>query len=199
MPPGLSRRSIAAVGLVLAAAILAGGFLLVRGPVDSDYFGPDMPTWVRVPATIGDPVYVGVLVLHAQPGDAIELEALGIDGLIGDADVEPMVRILHGETRILGGIAERDLVDKIDLSTYRALSMLRFSEADGSVELAVRVVGTTPIHGFNGLRLRFRLNGAATVLEDWFPMRASICVDSTFAGAVERCRPVAEQMASEGP
>ena len=198
MPLGLSHRSIAAAGLVLAAAILGGAFLLARGAMDSDYFGPNMPTWVRVPATLGDPVYVGVLVLRAQPGDAIELESLGIDGLIGDADVEPMVRILPEETRILGGITESDLGNTIDLSSYGSLP-LRFSEAEGPVELAVRVVGTAPIHGFNGLRLRFRINSSRAVLEDWFPMRASICAGSTFAEAIERCRPIAEQMASQGP
>ena len=198
MPQGFSRRSIAAAGLVLAAAIIGGAFLLARGAVDSDYFGPNMPTWVFVPATLGDPVYVGVLLLRAQPGDAIELDSLGTDGLIGDTSVQPMVRILDGPSRILGAITETDLGDTIDRSSYRSLSMLRFSEADGAVELAVRVVGTTPIHGFDGLRLRFRINGTA-MIEDWFPMRVSICVGSTFPEAVERCRPIAEQMASEGP
>ena len=199
MRQGVSRRSIAAAGLVLVAAILADGFLVARGPADSDYFGPNMPTWVRVPATIGDPVYVGVLVLRAQPGDNVELHSLSVDGLIGDTAVEPMVRILHGPTRILGGIAQSDLGDTIDLSSYGLLPMLQFSESVGLVELAVRVVGSAPVHGFNGLRLRFRINGAAELIEDWFPMRASICTGSTFAEAVERCRPIAEQMASEGP
>lgn len=199
MPCLLRRRPIAAAGLVLAAAVLAGGFLLARGPVDSDYFGPNMPTWVRVPTTIGDPVYVGVLVLRAQPGDAVELDSLLVDGLIADTGVEPMVRILHGETRILGGISESDLGDTIDLSSYGSLPTLRFSETDGPVELAVRVVGTAPVHGFDGLRLRFRIGGAAAVIEDWIPMRASICTGSTFVEAVERCRPIAEQMESEGP
>jgi hypothetical protein len=195
----MRRRSIAAAGLVLAAAILGGAFLLLRGPVDSDYFGPNEPTWVRVPTTIGDPVYVGVLVLRAQAGDLVELESVLVDGLIGDTSVEPMARVLSGPTRILGGIAESDLGDAIDLSTYMPLAMLRFSASDGPVEFAVRVVGTAPVHGFNGLRLRFRINGAAAVLEDWIPMRASICTGSTFAEAVERCRPIAEEMASEGP
>lgn len=190
---------MAAAGLALVAAILGGALLLARGPVDSDYFGPNTPTWVYVPATIGDPVYVGVLLLRAQPGDTIELDSLGVDGLIGDTNVHPMVRMLPEETRILGGITESDLGDTIDLSSYRSLPMPRFSEADGPVELAVRVVGTAPTHGFNGLRLRFRINGAAAVIEDWFPMRASICTGSTFQEAVERCRPIAEQMASDGP
>jgi hypothetical protein len=122
-----------------------------------------------------------------------------VDGLLGDTSVEPMARVLSGPTRMLGGIAESDLGDAIDLSTYLPLAMLRFSRADGPVEFAVRVVGTAPVHGFNGLRLRFRINGAAAVLEDWIPMRASICTGSTFAEAVERCRPIAEEMASEGP
>ena len=99
---------------------------------------------------------------------------------------------------MLGGITESDLGNTIDLSSYGSLP-LRFSEAEGPVELAVRVVGTAPIHGFEGLRLRFRVNGSRAVLEDWFPMRASICAGSTFAEAIERCRPIAEQMASEGP
>lgn len=199
MPLGLYGRSIAAAGLILAAAVLAGDFLLARGQADSDYFGPNMPTWVRVPATIGDPVYVRVLLLRAQPGDAIELDSLLVDGLIGDTRVEPMVRILHGETRILGGITESGLGDTIDLSHYVSMAGLRFSEADGPVEFAVRVVGTAPVHGFNGLRLRFRINDVAAVIEDWVPMRASICAGSTFAEAVERCRPIAMQMESDGP
>ena len=199
MPPGSGRRLIAAAGLVLTAALLAGGFLLARGQVDSDYFGPNMPTWVRVPTTIGDTVYVGVLLLRAQTGDVVELDSLLVDGVIGGATIEPMVRILHGETRILGGITESDLGDSIDLSSYRTLSMLRFLETDGPVELAVRVTGNAPIQGFNGLRLRFRINDDAAVIEDWIPMRASICAGSTFAEAIERCRPIAEMMESEGP
>ena len=40
-----------------------------------------------------------------------------------------MVRVLQDETRILGGIAESDLGDTIDLSSYGPLARLRFSEA----------------------------------------------------------------------
>jgi hypothetical protein len=190
---------IAAAGVVLAAAIVAGAFVLGRGPVDSDYFGPNEPTWVRVPTTIGDPVYVGILVLRAQPGDTIELESVQAEGLLGDTSVEPLARVLSAPTRILGAIAESDLGDTIDLSSYVPSAMLRFSEAGGPVELAVRVVGTTPVHGFNGLRIRFRINGDTALVEDWIPMRASICTGLTFAEAVERCRPIAEQMESERP
>lgn len=194
-----SPRTIAAAGSVLVAAILAGAYILERGPADSDYFGPNMPTWVRVPTTLADPVYVGVLVLHAHSGDAIELDSLVVEGLQGDATIEPMVRILRGETRTLGGIAESDLGETIDLSTYRPLTMLRFAEADGPVEFAVRVVGTTPVHGFNGLRLRFRIEGTASVIEDWIPMRASICTGTTRPEAIERCVPIEQQMRSEQP
>ena len=193
------RRSIAAAGLVLVAAIVAGAFLATRGPVDSDYFGPNEPTWVRVPTTIGDPVYVGILVLHAQPGDVVELDSVLVEGRSGDANIEPIVRILDGPSRILGAIAASHLGETIDLSTYAPFSPLRFSEANGSVELAVRVAGTAPVHGFNGVRLRFMINRATAVTEDWIPMRASICTGSTFAEAVERCRPIAGQMATEGP
>jgi hypothetical protein len=195
----LSRRSVAAAGLVLVAAILGCAFLLLRGPVDSDYFGPNEPTWVRVPAKVGDPVYVGVVVLHAQAGDAVELDSVVVEGRSGDASIEPIVRILHGPSRIVGAIAASDLGDAIDLSTYAPFSPLRFSETAGSVELAVRVVGSDPVHGFNGVRLRFRINGATAVIEDWIPMRASICTGLTLTEAVERCRPIADQMASEGP
>lgn len=193
------RRSIAAAGVILVAAILAGAFLAIRGPVDSDYFGPNEPTWVRVPTTIGDPVYVGLLVLYAQSGDVVELDSVVVEGLSGDPSIEPIVRILDGPSRILGAIAASHLGDTIDLSTYAPFSPLRFSEAAGPVELAVRVAGTAPVHGFNGARLRFRINGAAAVTEDWIPLRASICTGSTFAEAVDRCRPVADQMESEGP
>lgn len=199
MARGPGPRTIAAAGSVLAAAILVGAHLAARGSADSDYFGPNMPTWVRVPTTLGDPVYVGVLVLRPHPGDAVELDSLVVEGLEGDATVEPIVRILRGETKTLGGIAESDLGETIDLSTYRPLTGLRFAEADGPVELAVRVVGTTPVHGFNGLRLRFRLVGQASVLEDWIPMRASICTGTTRPEAVERCLPIEQQMRSEEP
>jgi hypothetical protein len=195
----LSRRSIAAAGFVLVAAILAGRFLLARGLEDSNYFGPNEPTWVRVPTTIGDPVYVGILLLRAHPGDAIELESLEVDGLIGDTMVEPIARVLSGPTRTLGGIAESDLGDTIDLSSYGPIRMLHFAEVDGEVELAVRVEGTAPVHGFDGVRLRFRINGASTLTEDWIPIRASICTALTRDEAVARCKPIADQMESEGP
>jgi hypothetical protein len=195
----LGRRSIAAAGLVLAAAISGGAYLALRGPEDSDYFGPNEPTWVRVPARIDDPVYVGVLVLRARSGDVVELDSVVVEGVSGDATIEPIVRTLRGPSRILGAIAASDLGDAIDLSTYGPFATLRFSEATGPVELAVRVVGTAPVHGFNGVRLRFRVNGGAAVFEDWIPMRASICTGLTFAEAVDRCRPIAEQMSSERP
>jgi hypothetical protein len=191
------RRRTAAAGLVLAAAAIAGGFVIARGPADSDYFGPNEPTWVRVPTTLGDPVYVGVLVLRAQPGDSVELDEMLVEGIQGDATVEPIVRVLRTETRILGGIAESDLGDTIDLASYSPLTALRFAEADGPVELAVRIVGTTPVHGFNGLRLRVRIDGVP--IEDWIPMRASICTGSTRPEAVERCRPIEAQMLSQEP
>jgi len=194
-----SRRTSAVVGSVLAAGILAAAFLGGGGREDSDYFGPNEPTWVRVPTTLGDPVYLGVLVLHARPGDVVELDSLVVEGIEGDATVEPIVRILDGETRILGGIAQSDLGDTIDLSRYVAMATTRFDEADGPVELAIRVVGTTPVHGFNGLRLRIRIDGASSVIEDWIPMRASICTAATRASAVERCRPIEAQMLSAEP
>jgi len=187
VPRGMRRRSIAGAGLALASAILLGAFLLARGPADSDYFGPNEPTWVRVPTTIGDPVYVGILVLRAQPGDAIELESVHVEGRIGDPSIEPIVRILPGPSRILGAIAASDLGDTIDLSTYTTFSTLRFSEAGGPVELAVRVVGSAPLHGFDGVRLRFTINGDSAPIEDWIPLRASICTGRTFAEAVDRC------------
>jgi hypothetical protein len=185
--------------MVLVAAILGGAFLATRAPVDSDYFGPNQPTWVRVPAKLGDPVYVGILVLFARPGDTVELESVAVEGVSGNPSIEPIVRTLAGPSRVLGAIAASDLGDTIDLSTYAPFSRLRFSEGDGSIELAIRVVGTAPVHGFNGVRLRFTVNGAAPVIEDWIPMRASICTGSTSAEAVQRCRPIADQMASEGP
>ena len=194
----MSHRSVAAAGLVLVAA-LAAAFLATRGPMDSDYFGPNEPTWVRVPARIGDPVYVGILVLHAQAGDIVELESVVIEGRSGDASIEPIVRILLGPSRILGAIAESDLRDVIDLSTYAPFAPLRISDAEAPVELAVRVLGTAPVHGFSGVRLRFRIDGDSALIEDWIPMRASVCAGSTVDEAVERCRPIADQMESEGP
>ena len=192
------RKAIAAAGILLVAAILAGAYLEQSSPPDSDYFGPNEPTWVRVPTTLGDPVFVGVLVLHARPGDVIELDSLIVEKLEGDAAITPIARVLKGETQILGGIAASDLGDAIDLSTYVPMAMLRFTEADGAVELAVRVSGSAPIHGFNGLRLRFTIDGARSVVEDRIPMRASICTGASRPEAVERCRPIEEQMRSEG-
>ena len=194
--PGV--RKIAAAGLVLAAAIA----LLARpssgGQPDSDYFGPNAPTWVRVPTTLGDPVYVGVTVLSAGPGDAIRLESLDVERREGDVTIETLVRILHGGTRTLGGIAASQLPHEFDLSTYAAVPGFRFSEADGPVELSLRIAGTTPIHGFDGLWLRFTRNGESAVVADWIPMRASVCTGSTQDQAVERCRPIEDQMRSFG-
>jgi hypothetical protein len=191
-------RTIAAAALGLAAVILAAVALWPRGPTDSDYFGPNMPTWVRVPATLGDPVYVGVLVINALPGDAIQLDSLGVERIEGDASVEAMVRILGDETQTMGGIAASNLPGTFDLSTYRPLPGFRFSDLDGPVEFSLRITGTTPIHGFDGLWLRFARNGNSALSEDWIPMRASICTGATFEDAVERCRPIEGQMHSFG-
>lgn len=198
MPGSRERRVIAAWGIVLTAAILLAAYLVVRGPADSDYFGPNEPTWVRVPTTVGDPVYVGILLLRAHAGDIIELQSIAFAGLLGDTVAEPLVRHIDEPARILGAIAESDLGDTIDLSTYGPLPGLRFSEADGPVELAVRITGTTPVHGFDGLWLRFGISGVDGTVEDWIPMRASVCTGTTRAGAIERCRPVEAEMHSFG-
>jgi hypothetical protein len=197
--PGTRRPlTIAAVGLALAAATLAAVTFVPRAPTDSDYFGPNTPTWVRVPTTLGDPVYVGVLVINALPGDAIELESLAFERVEGDATAEPLLRILGEEAQTLGGIAASNLPATFDLSTYRPLPGFRFTDLDGPVELSVRIEGPTPIHGFDGLWLRFTRKGGSTPVEDWLPMRASICTGTTLDEAVERCRPIESQMHSFG-
>jgi hypothetical protein len=154
--------------------------------------------WVRVPTPIGDPVYVGVLVLNAQPGDSIVLASQAIERREGDATVEPLLRILGDETQTLGGISASELPDSIDLTSYRPLPGFRFTDADGPVEFSVRIEGSTPIHGFDGLWLRFNRNGESNLVEDWIPIRASICSGSTRDQAAERCRPIEDQMHSFG-
>ena len=198
MSPAHRSRTIAAAGLGLAAAVAGLITTWPEGPRDSDYFGPNEPTWVRVPTILGDPVYLGVLVLHALPGDAIVLESLGLDRVEGDASVDAMFRILGDETQTMGGIPASALPDTIDLTTYGSLSGFRFAAADGPVEFSLRISGTSPIHGFDGLWLRFARNGEATIIEDWIPMRATVCTGSTFDQAVERCRPIEAQMHSFG-
>jgi hypothetical protein len=198
MRVGSHRTSIGAAGFALAVLVLGVLALWPRGPTDSDYFGPNMPTWVRVPTTVGDPVYVGVLVLNARAGDVVELASLGIDRTEGDATIEPLVRVLAGETETLGGIAASALPPTIDLSSYSPLLGFRFAEADGPVELSLRVSGAAPIHGFDGLTLRFTRNGADEEVVDRIPMRASVCAGSTFDQAVELCRPIEDQMHSFG-
>ena len=190
-------RAIVAAGLGLAALVVGAFMVWQRGPTDSDYFGPNMPTWVRVPTVIGDPVYVGVLVFNARPGDSIELLALRLERVEGDAAVDPLLRVLHGGTETIGGIAASALPPTIDPSTYDPLPGFRFSDADGPVEFSLRIAGTSPVHGFDGMWLQFRRNGSE-VLEDWIPVRASICSGSTFDQAVERCRPIEDQMHSFG-
>jgi hypothetical protein len=198
VPGPSNRQQIAAAGILLVAAVVLGSYLLTRGPSDSDYFGPNEPTWVRVPTTLGDPVYVGILILRAQPGHTVELEGLVVEGITGDAVVAPMVRHIQEPASVLGGIAESDLGGAIDLSTYGPLAGLRFSPADDPVELAVRITGTTPVHGFDGLRLRFSINDGEATVDDRIPMRASVCTGTTRAEAVESCRPIEAEMRSFG-
>jgi hypothetical protein len=194
----LPGGTIAAATLALVALVLGGLALWPRARLDSDYFGPNMPTWVRVPTVRGDPVYVGVLRLSAQAGDVIELTSLDIERREGDAKVEPMLRILNGRTETLGGIAASALPDTFDLSTYLPLPGFRFADADGPVEFSLRVGGTSALQGFDGLWLGFTRNGDRAILEDWIPMRASICTGSTLEEAVERCRPIEAESHSFG-
>jgi hypothetical protein len=190
--PGI--RPVALLAGALALASIAG-----CGPSDSDYFGPNEPTWVRVPTTTGDAVYVGVLVLMAHPGDTVHLESAVVTKTEGDAAVEPIIDVLHGETRLLGGIAESGIGDSVDLGAYGPLEGAVFSDADGPVAFAVRITGTTPVHGFDGLTIRFRLDDDEEVVEDWIPMRASICTAATHAEAVAICEPIRQQMHSQEP
>ena len=119
---------------------------------------------MRVPTTTGDPVYVGVLVLVARPGDTVRLESLVPAKVEGDAVIEPIVDVLDGETRLFGAIAESDVGDSADATAYEPLGGVEFADAAGPVALAVRIRGTTPVHGFDGLTLRYRLNdGGATM------------------------------------
>ena len=198
MPRALRRPAFAAAALGLAAATLIAVAFWPHGPTDSDYFGPNEPTWVRVPTTLGDPVYVGVLVLNARPHDSLELVSLGLERVEGDATVEPMLRILGDDPQTLGGISASALPETIDLGAYSGLAGFRFADTDGPVELSLKIAGTSPIHGFGGLWLVFRRAGATEVLEDWIPMRASICTGSTLREAVELCRPIEAEMHSFG-
>lgn len=188
------RRLIAAGGSALAAAIALAAFMLSTGPPDSDYFGPNEPTWVRVPSTLGDPVYVGVLILHAHPGDSVVLESVTVEGLLGDATVEPIARVVEEPARIIGGMRESDLDDVLDLSAYGPVAGLPFSAAVDGVELALRISGSTPVHGFDGVRLRFRVGAQAEPMDDRIPLRASVCSGATMAEAVEVCGPIASEM-----
>ena len=183
----------------VAAAALAAVTLRGCASSDTDYFGPNEPTWVRVPTTTDDAVYVGVIVLNAHPGDTVRLDSIKVTRLEGDARVEPIVDVLHGETRLLGGISESAIGETADLDAYQPLSGTVFTEADGPVAFAVRVTGTTPVHGFDGLSIRFTLNDADQVVEDWIPMRASVCTATTLNESVEICEPIRRQMLNETP
>ena len=195
---GSRHRMIAAAGLAVVAVIILTLALWPRGPTDSDYFGPNEPTWVRVPAAFDDPVYVGVGMLNAKAGDAITLESLTLERLEGNPIVNPMLRIMGDDTQTFGGIAASALPDTLDLTAYVPLPGFRFTHEDGPVELSVRVEGKAPIHGFDGLWLRFTRNGESTLIDDWIPMRASICTGATLDSAIERCRAIADQMRDAG-
>jgi hypothetical protein len=192
-----STRARAAAGPALAAALLAAS-AFACGAADTDYFGSNEPTWVRVPATLGDPVYVGVLLLRAQPGDSIELVSLAAGGVANGTETHALVSVLGEETTWIGAMTESDLENVIDLDTYRPLAGARFSAADGPVALVIRVTGSGPMQGFDGVVLSFRRNDGP-VVEDHIPLRASICTGATFEDAVERCRPIESQMRSFEP
>lgn len=195
----LKHVRIAAGAIVLLAAIVLAGIWLLRGPADSDYFGPNEPTWVRVPTTLGDSVYVGIAVLHARPGDTLVLESVEVGGLVGGAVVAPIARLLPAPQQIIGAIRGSELGGEIDASSYGSPAGLSFSAANGTVELAAKVSGTTPVHGFDGIHVRFRVEGERAVIEDWIPVRASICTGETLAAAIEVCRPIEAEMHSSGP
>jgi hypothetical protein len=173
-------------GAVFAAVLIASA---VSGCAeqDSDYFGPSDPIWVRVPTTVGDPVYVGVAVLSVAAGDTVELLSVSTGGAEGGASVEGLVSVLRGETRLIGAVAASDLPAEIDLGTYQSLAGARIHARDGPVTFVVRVTGSAPLYGFTELALRFRLNGAEVAV-DRFPLRATVCAGETRRQAAQACR-----------
>ena len=151
-----------------AAAILIALSLAVVGcgPAESDYFPTSGVTRVGAPALTGEPLYFGIELLSAEPGDVVRLEGLEVDAATGGASVEGLVAFLGEEKEWIGAGTDADLVAAgIDASTYRPLSGAEFKAVDGSLALAVRITGSAPTFGFDSVRLLFRINGGPTVQE----------------------------------
>ena len=191
----ISRRAVA--GLVLAAALFALP-LMGCSADDSDYFGAYESSWVRIPIAAGDGAYVGITVLAAHDGDTVVLESVDFDGREGEATIEPLVAVLRGEARLIGAVAESEVGATVDLATYRAAAGVRFSEGEGPVALAARISGTSPVHGFGSVIVRFQIEGSSALRVDRIPFRATVCTAATVEAAVDVCRPIEDRMATFG-
>jgi hypothetical protein len=194
----MTRRR-AATGPMVGAALLTSTIAMACGASDSDYFGPNEPTWVRVPVTSRDPAYVGVIVLLARSGDTVTIDSVDFGGPVGDAHIEALVSILHGRTKLIGAIAESRLGAEIELSTYVPATGFQFDEADGAVALAARITGTTSVHGFRNVTVRFHTARGSRSWVDLIPYRASVCSAETFEAALQVCKPIADEMDRTGP
>lgn len=177
--------------LAPAAAALATAMLVGCAAPDSDYFGPDEPTWVRVPTAVDEAVYVGVTVLRAAPGDTVELLAVSVDGVVGDVRADGLVSVLAGETQLIGAAAASDLPAEIELDRYGSPAGMRIDWGTGPVGFVVRVAGRSAVYGFGEVVLRYRVNGSDPAI-DRFPLRATVCADASRDLAIARCRKVAE-------
>jgi hypothetical protein len=182
----------------LATALFLGALTAGCQGSDSDYFGTYDSTWVAVPTVAGDPVYVGVTLLNAHPGDTVEIDSVTFGDVTGDAIAEPLAAILRGETHLLGGMRASEIGESVDLTPYASPVGLRFAAHDGPVALAARLSGTAPVLGFRYVVVRFRANDGP-IHVDQIDFRASVCIGATFEEAVERCRPIEDEMDSFRP
>ena len=138
-----------AARLTAAAILIAVSLAVVGcGPAESAYFPTSGVTRVGAPALAGEPVYFGIELLRAEPGDVVRLEGLEVDAATGGASVEGIVAFLGEKKEWIGAGTDSDLVAAgIDASTYRPLSGTEFEAADGPVALAVRMTGSASTFG----------------------------------------------------
>ncbi len=160
-------RSIGDVTALTRSILIALTIAVVGcGPAESDYFPTSGVTRVGAPALAGEPVYFGIELLNAEPGDVVRLEGLEVDAATGGASVEGLVAFLGEKKEWIGSGTGADLVAAgIDASTYRPVSGTEFKAADGPLALAVRMTGSASTFGFDSVRLLFRVNGGPTVRE----------------------------------
>jgi hypothetical protein len=167
----MGRAQPAAIALVFAAAAAsiagcgADTYPMHGGPAGGSMYAP---------AALGQPIPGVVLFLRIRPGDLIELLSAEPVGVADGATVE-----FFFSPPIIGADGSHVVGDKLEPLVGAVAVAAEPSDGPGNtVGVVAQITATKPgRYTLTGVRLRYRLNGAAAQFDQGIDVTMTVCAD----------------------